>query len=357
MWRYPLLGRAPPQADMTVNLTADGDSEYSFNDGFKLRLGRAAVLRPAYVALVTRDGLVCLDPATRQTRWERADVSQRVQVWGDHRHLFLVETDGQNTHSSRVLRASDGAAVPAPDFAAKYMDGGRRAVLGRHLLIHSGQIGKDRRLWLYDPLTGTEVWSRAVPPQAVVLESADRGLTGFLTAAGRATVFDALTGKPLLEADIAEAARPPGGTSRVQLLADADRFYLFTSAGRIEQHVPSAVGHTQVSGPAYCFDRRTSDLRWHSQRLFVERFLVTDRFADLPALVTCSELPQERPGEANRAALVRVEVVDKATGRVRFHGGYPTAGPFVAVATDPKGHTIDLVRPDVRVRLAQDVGR
>ena len=107
------------------------------------------MLRSGYAALVTRDGLICLDPATRLTRWERADVSPRVQVWGDEHHLFLVETDGQGAHTSRVLRAADGAAVPsAPDFAAKFMDAGRRAVLHRQLLA--------RRRWL---LLGDRVYA------------------------------------------------------------------------------------------------------------------------------------------------------------------------------------------------------
>ncbi len=366
-WRYPLLGRAQPAANMTVRPTPDGDSEYSFDDGFLLRLGRAAVLRPAYAALVTREGLVCLDPATQQTRWERADVSPRVQVWGDDRHLFLVETDAQGVPSSRVLRAADGATVTKiPDFAKLYMSAGRRTLIGRRLLLDSGSGTSPRTLRLYDPLAGRDEWSREVPAGAVLTDGPDRGLVGWVSPVGRLTVLDATTGKQLADAKLTEAdgANPVARLSRACLLADADRFYLFLTAGPGEGQRPGfhltggpTVAQVAVNGPAFCVSRQTGEVVWHTDRLFVGRTLVTERFDELPALVTCTDAPMQRPGEATPAALVRVEVVDKATGRVRHHSGHPNVGPFFAAAADPKTHAVEVVRPDVRVRLAPDAGR
>jgi hypothetical protein len=105
------------------------------------------------------------------------------------------------------------------------------------------------------------------------------------------------------------------------------------------------------------FDRASGNVLWHSDRLFVGRMLVTERFAELPVLVACTEQPAERPGEATRAALVRVEVVDKATGRVRFHGGYANPGPFLSVTTDPKGQAVEFARSDVKLRLVPESSR
>jgi outer membrane protein assembly factor BamB len=362
LWQFPLVERGP--AAQMAPMVVDGEIEFSFDDGFKLRLGRSAVLRPGYAALVTRGGLVCLDPATRQTRWQRADVSPRVQVWGDDDHLFLVETAADGSKSSRVLRAADGRQVPnTRDFAASYTSGERLAVVGRHLLLDADGGSEDRRLRLYDPLTGADAWSRPVPIGAKVLAPADRRLTGFVTTDGRVVILNSDTGTPVTDGvPLGTDGRPlfANLAGRPVLLADADRVYLFaerspTSDLRLILNLggPPPARQFGVDGPAAAFDRRSGEVAWHSARLFTGRTLLAERFDDLPCLVTSTDAAVERPGEATRSPAVRVEVIDKATGRVRLHARAANPAGGFAVA-DLKGDGLDILRSDLRVRLSAD---
>jgi hypothetical protein len=266
-----------------------------------------------------------------------------------------------------VLRAADGAAVAGPpDFAAAYAGPGRRAVLGRHLLLESG-TGQARKLRLLDPLTGSDAWAHDLPAESHLLEATAVGLTGYLTHDGRAVVLDAASGKVVLDAaPEADGRRLLAGTvDKPLLLADAGRFYLFRNRsaagasplGDAGGGGGPAVRQKAVNGVGVCFDRGTGKPLWHSDRLFRGRLIVTDRFEELPALVTSTDAPVARPGEASAVALTRVEVIDKATGRVRFHQGANSPGLFHTAATDPRTQGVELVRPELKLRLVPEAGR
>ena len=82
-------------------------------------------------------------PADRQDAVGRATTSRaRCRLFGDARHIYLVELNNDNTASTtRAFRAEDGASVPVPNFASLYQK--KQRIVGREMLrgrqpVHAG---------------------------------------------------------------------------------------------------------------------------------------------------------------------------------------------------------------------------
>ena len=357
LWRANLLGKsAPTAAQMTVE--AGGDVVYKYDDGWAFRLGRSAVLQPTYAALVTRDGLKALDPATGQDLWVRTNFSAKAFVFGDAKYLFLV--DGKK---SIVLRAADGTPVEGvPDFAAQ-ATGPRLAVVGRNLLLDT-PVDDVVTLRLVDPLTGRAVWSRPVPKGSRVVKSAEPTLIGVLTAAGRFEVLATADGKSIMTGQVDAALLPDpaagGGRNGVAsqdaplMLADAERVYLILAgrdpAGQFMRiNAFQAVLRSQfVNGPVVAFDRATGGRLWYNADVLSNQRLFLERFADLPVLVAAASVVSQSTGTQQ----FRVVVIDKKTGLLRYaHSSGQLTGDFSSVVIDPKARTADFVKYDTRLRI------
>src|SRR5262245_13274548 len=82
VWSKNLLGEThtPNQNPQVEQLTPEGDVTVRFADGYILTLGKAAVLQPGYVCLLTRDGLECVEPVSRRALWTRKGIAERTQI-------------------------------------------------------------------------------------------------------------------------------------------------------------------------------------------------------------------------------------------------------------------------------------
>src|SRR5262249_36544954 len=135
-----------------------------------MTIGQGGPVESSYVCIQNRDGLSALDPLTGKTLWTRADVPSRCRLFGDDRHIYLVELDNNNVATNtRAFRAQDGASVPVPNFAALYQK--RKRILGRELLVADNLPTGGLNLRLYDVHTGKDLWSQGFPAGSVVLQS------------------------------------------------------------------------------------------------------------------------------------------------------------------------------------------
>src|SRR5262249_26011436 len=118
-----------------------------FPNNHRMTVGQSGPVSTTYVCLQTRDGLAALDPLTGRTLWTRSDGPMRCRLFGDDKHIYLVEIDGTGTASgTRAFRAQDGASVAVPPFAALFQK--RQRILGRELLVaDTGASGLDLRLY------------------------------------------------------------------------------------------------------------------------------------------------------------------------------------------------------------------
>ena len=362
LWRYDLFKKNPQPLNVPPQIQQDRDELLiSYEDGWTLRLGRSAVLQPTYACLVTRDGLVAVDPVTGQELWQRSNVSTKSQVFGDAKYVFLVETTGAGTRS-KVLRAVDGSVVEGvPDFATVFTSPGRINLFGRNILQTEGGTDKPRVLRLYDPFTGKDLWKKEYPADSVVLKSMDPKFTGCFQTTGRFEVLDSESGKKLFEggvdADRVDAHLKTDGNFAVKepvLLADSERFYLFlnrdTSANRNRIYGHTMLRSERVNGVAYGFDRASGKRLWFNEGLFENQAIILERFDDLPVLIAASQLMDP----STRTYVYKVTVFDKQLGKVRHNRGYPQNGFFVSMFTDPKTRAVELWRYDLRLRIVPE---
>ena len=366
LWDYNLFGNNPIPFVNGPQINAEGEElVVSYEDNYKLRLGRSAVLQPNYACLLTRDGLVALDPQTGQKLWARSNVSTNARVFGDARHVLLVE-GGAGGGTSKVLRAVDGSAVEsAPDFAALVTSPSRLALLGRMILVGEGGNGSARVLRLVDPTTGRDVWKQEAPATSLVLKTLDPELCGFLNQDGTFEVFESRTGKSLLKAGV-DADRVDAhlkdetgkfAVTKPLLLADGERFYLFLNRDpKPNNNVPfyggvSIIRSHPVNGVAYGFDRATGKRLWFTERLFEAQTLLVERMDELPVLIAAGTVLDEQ----TRTPTYRVAVLDKQAGKLKYFKGHnPQQGLFQTMIYDAKTKGIELFNYNVRVRIVPD---
>jgi outer membrane protein assembly factor BamB len=395
LWRYNLLGAGVPNPNNQpqTEMSPNGEMTITYEDGWRLRLGRSSVLQPGYAALLTRDGLVTLDPATGSKLWSKSDVSPRAQVFGDARYVYLIETGPSGQHTSRVLRAADGAPVSdVPPFGDLLAGPDRVRMYGRLALIHESEkkgdtkpaekakpvIGRvqptppaqakpagqtaaqtNKILRLYDPLTGKDVWRKTYDPGSVLLSTIDTSLTGEVRPDGRFEVLDALTGKVLFEGktDADKVADHVKGLQSAQLLADADRYYLLLNNNRpANNRINYYYGYVgirwlQVPGAVYCFDKTSGKRLWLLDRQFEKLAIVLDRFEELPVIVAANLIMED-----NTVQVYRVAVVDKTLGKLRFARSLDPNGTFLATVTDPKTGEMQYIRYQSKLIITPDTG-
>jgi hypothetical protein len=278
-------------------------------------------------------------------------------VAGDDERLYLGEGNpgGEGVRGVRALRASNGAALALPDAAAAYA--GAVRFLGRRLLVSEEGPRAAVRLRLYDLPTGRDVWDRVFPAGSVLLRSTGDAWVGVAAPDGVVTVLDPSTGREgsRLALDPKHLARVTGG----HLLADTDQFYV-AFQGAVDEKLqngpdPWFRGGLAVAlfhGMLYAFDRAGGGPRWFSpspQPRPVPQAILTERFDELPVLVSSAAFTRQADGKA--VGVVVTRSLDKKTGKLLFdHENAPGSQPFEALRLDPRTGTIDLVSPTFVLR-------
>lgn len=365
-WEENLLGpSAPANQQPTIDVRDPDEVAVNYTEGVKVTIGRAAVLQPGYVAVLTRDGLRAFEPTTKRELWSRKGLPDRCHLYGDARHLVLVER-GADTRpvGVKVLRAVDGQPVDgAPDLGKDLGRATSYRVVGKDAVLAEPAKDGRRVLRRVDLTTGAETWRREFPAGSVPVRSADPAWAGYLTPDGKIEVVSAATGKTAatLPIDPDKVATHVKQAAEVKLLADHDRFYAALDraagaggggvAGRLQQQ-PYALRSLAVNGPVYCFDRASGARLWYVDGLFDHQRLLVERFADLPVLVAAAPVFDKAGGMA-----YKVVVVEKDRGMIRYNkGSAGDTNPFMALNIDPKAGTVDLAKYNFRLRVGPEDG-
>lgn len=341
-----------PNGDMCVTPQLINQFTGQQTPEWAYRVGKSMVLQANYATVLTKDGMVTKDPRTGSTLWQRAGVTQRSLVFGDARHVFLVEPTATG-YASRVFRAVDGVQVAkVPDFGQLVMGSSRLHLLGRNVLVFEAPAkDKPKVLRLYDCLEGKDVWSKEYPAESVAFDTLDPELTGVVSADGKIDLLATRTGKPFHQVSVdakkvdehVKDGKGKFALYRPLLLADADRFYCFLNrdpkanpGGQMQPEqmysYPSYNRARVVNGVAYAFDRGSGKRQWYQETEFVNQRLMVERFDDMPCLVAFNPAYTTDPnnpglgGFKGQAAAHKVVCVDKVNGSVREAKELPQNG-------------------------------
>jgi outer membrane protein assembly factor BamB len=358
LWKFNLFGKNPLLNNQPVNnMTIEDGRLYLLHpDNRREQVGQVGVVESSYVCVQTREGLVALDPTRPgpSVLWAKGDVPARAQVFGDDRHVYVVDAGTSdapiNPPKVQALRAQDGVSVPVPDFGALYAK--RLWALGRCLLLsEDGSAG--RRFRLYDVQTGQDVWQRGFAPGSLVLKSDDPHLTGVLEPDRKLTLLDARTGDAILSATVPgdPADRPEEG----HLFADGDHYYVALNRkpeDRVQWSSSAGAGirALKVNGPLVALGRASGKLEWVCDFL-PHQWLLLEQMSDLPLLLFTTSYSRFGNAVPERQG-VRVTGVDKRTGKLVYDKEFPNSSTqFLAVTANPRDGVIELVRQDLKVRF------
>jgi outer membrane protein assembly factor BamB len=135
-----------------------GGARGVFVDDKKRQLGPTGFVSDRGAYYISRHALVCVDPLTGETIWERDGLPLGADVFGDDEFVFVVPPESE---SAMVFSAADGRrlesrSVPALD--------NRWATYGRNVLAWDQEtVTAPLRLRLLDAWTGDDIWEEQVP--------------------------------------------------------------------------------------------------------------------------------------------------------------------------------------------------
>jgi outer membrane protein assembly factor BamB len=374
-WERSLAGAIGTASGQPMLDPRDGTLQITYPDGWVQRLGMPPVVDPSYVCLQTRDGLVALDPVSGETLWTRADVRPRSYLFGDDRHVYLVEANQEGTPiSARAFSAGDGvAAKDIPDFSAAFaqrqrLDGGR--------IFAADKKDDWLALRLYDVPTGKDVWRKDCGAGSLVVSCEDPHLAAVLEPDGALTAVDLRSAREVLTArvDKDDIAKAQGAS----LLADAGQYYLAINGpreGNAAQfngpwtNLMPGLGYRSlpVNGKVYAFDKKTGQIHW--QTMDVPRADARPGGVPGPARSTPDQLLQQgrrrrrsaldgqqrRPHsrrQTEREARVRQARPGERPAPVPHHPDRPAPGQDRAGQLQPQGHD-HLHRPEGRRKVRE----
>jgi outer membrane protein assembly factor BamB/tetratricopeptide (TPR) repeat protein len=373
LWDKNLLGEHGPGTGGLQYHAADETLQLMFPSGDMIGLAQGGPVQPGYVSLLTRDGLMALDPLTGKTLWIRSDVTARCRLFGDARHIYMVELNNDGTASTtRAFRAQDGASVPVPNFAALYQK--KERVVGRQLVVADSQ-STGLSLRLYDVHTGKDLWSEKFPVGSTVLHSEDPDLAGIITPDGRVNVMSVSRRKVVFKGIV--DVEHMKNLRQAHLLADAKQIYVAFHTtdptnpnNEAWENLQSNTGlrDIPVNGEVYAFDRRTARIKWHNA--VNHQKLVLEQWREMPAMLFTSRYMQGgnngmviRGGMPNQQwGDVYIEAYDKQTGKLFYkmptRNGEPQMGQqyalVYAVNYDAANGKVEMIANNYKLTISQE---
>jgi outer membrane protein assembly factor BamB len=363
LWEYNLFGKTPMPNLYPTRMENEGEGvRLHYQDGWSHKVGKVGVIESSYVCLITRDGLVAVDPTRGNVLWTKSNVSTHVQLMGDDNYVFVFESnaDGGVT-SARAVRASDGVEVQIQDSAQVFSNLKKSKTAGRRVLVLDEKSEK-KAMRLYDILTGKDDWKKEIEGNAILLRCEDPNLTGYVSDKGDVFVFSVKDGKEIFSGKL-DAKKMAQHLDKVEtgiLLADRDRFFVVLNRA-IDNNarnqnmlsVTPGMRTLHVNGTIYCYDRTTQKRLWYTEEQFENQQIILDQFQDLPIVLGAHYYNRINNGvfEGNHFKVVGL---DKKTGRTLYRKEVQQGGPFHALTADPKTGIIELIRADIRIRFSPD---
>ena len=394
LWSHSLIDQNPSQPNRTgqFNLDNEGNLEiiWGQNNGFVMQQTRSAVgqigaVEPSYVALVTQNGLLVLDPIRGGELWKKSDVTAGSQVFGDDQFLCVVETADGGVGSTRVYRAGDGEPVAVRPYPREYQT--KLRTIGRYLLTVTQQPGQTLlSLRLFDPATGNDIWNKPIDPQSTVVTTDDPNLTGWIDPTGRLVALDARSGTELLSTNVAQGRVPLSEVRNLReplLLADKDRFYLALNhpvdqtqimggvvSNNFKQGIRSrlvngwVVAFYRNDGPALVsrktFDAHKGEIAWHSDGPVESQLMVVEHLDDMPILLMTSRRNHLLKNGGQPHAESAVAALHKETGKFVYESGWRQGAAgwqFVDIQTDARLGVVNLIGTSSSVQFHLEDGR
>ena len=279
-----------------------GRSRQAFATPQKELVGATGPLLASATYFIEGRALICADPLTGETLWSREGLPAGSDVFGDGEWIFVVPPGGAQALVFHALDGAQAESRPSEPLANRWTTQGRLVLAWKPKAAVS-QPGADaadptanaappqlpHELWLYDALTGQEIWREALPSGTRGM-LVDSDAVALLQPDGRLAVRSLSAAEPVFEAKL----NPEENLRSVHVLRSQDQYLVATN--RIDplpaNHPPIQIRSITsggevplVTGLLYAFDRRTGQPSWPAP-VAVEQFgLPMDQPRETPVLL------------------------------------------------------------------------
>jgi outer membrane protein assembly factor BamB len=291
--------------------------------------------------------LICADPLTGQSLWERAQIPAAAEIFGDDEFLFVADP---NTNEALVLSPVDGSLIGKRkvELAAR-----RWATHGRRELTWE-QTGSTITLKLMDAWAqGEPLWTKQVTlgSRGTLIDGEELAL---LESSGQFTVLSLASGQVKFASPLA----PEPSLSFIHVIRSSKQYVLIASQEMTDSpdgmvvHPVTTLGGIQqnrVHGRVYAFDRRSGKSQWQVPAFVAQHCLPPDQPAESPLLVFVRNRTRTVGGNAARAA-GSVLCLDRRDGRLVWDSDNETANErriisqvnFCEIVADPAKWAVTL---------------
>lgn len=320
LWRHDVLPRA---SDNTGTITRVQTQTYSYPWGQPRVvatyspdhvLGAVAALSERQLCYVRSRDVVCVDPLTGETLWERSQMSQGADLFSDGELLFVIPP---RSSEAIVLSVADGRELgkrKVDTLEARWATCGRNVLTcrvdGRELVMKLFDAWAEKPLYEARFAAGTRA-TLIGRDEAAVMQP-DGKLVIFSLADGRVIVDQQLEREPrLMNIHVVRSSQQY--FVQMDTVIDArDALPNYTV-----QPSPGGDNSKLVTGRLYAFDRATGKPSWAVPAYISQYGLPLDQAPEAPLLVY---LRQKTPVNANvpRNPMLGVLVIDRRTGELVF---------------------------------------
>lgn len=292
--------------------------------------------------------LVCVEPISGKTAWERTMTDTGCDIFGDQERIVVV---APKSREALILSPIDGEIldrrmIDAPDR--------RWTTCGRNVLVWEQPDGSQAvKLQLYDASNqGSGLWKREVKrgSRGTIIDGRELAL---LEPGGQFTIVSLEDGRELLsqkpkdlenlgENDLESIAVLRTGEQYLlmanQRLTDAER--LFSASPLPADGVQGQAFHGQI----LAFDRRTGQSQWPISAFISQHAPVADQPSESPLLFFVRRVVMTRPGATVTRNSTSVLVIDKRDGRIVYSDdGFLANAMQSHVTVDPDRNSISLI--------------
>ncbi len=259
--------------------------------------------------------LLCVDPLTGTTLWERSQIPAAAEIFGDRELIFVADPAGDE---ALVLSAIDGSLIGRRQIERAER---RWTTHGRRVLAWE-QSGNQVTIKLYDAWQqDPPLWQKQVPlgSKGTLVEGDE---VAILEPGGTFTVVSLASGQVRFAAPL----DPERSLGYIHVLRSQQQYVLIASQEAANSESPpgfmiypigisSSFQQNRIHGRVYAFDRRTGKSQWQTPAFVAFHGLLADQPLESPLLFFVRNKGKATPASSSRQS-GSVLCLDRRDGRI-----------------------------------------
>jgi outer membrane protein assembly factor BamB len=348
LWRHEVMppdptGRRyyPSQNRQLYNPLLGGNRSVYSDPQSQISLGPVS---PRGVCFQRNRQLVCVDPITGKTLWERKLLEAGCEIFGDEERIVVVPP---KSGDALILSPIDGEIV---DRRKIDLPEQRWTTCGRNLLVFETS-GPQYKLQLYDASNqGNGLWKTEVKrgTRGTIIDGEELAL---LEPGGKFTIVSLIDGREILSQQLKDLeALGENDLVSIVVLRSSTQYLLLANQNPTDADrsigasaIPSGGSPgTVVHGQLVAFDRQTGATQWPAAAFIAQHGLAAEQPNESPVLFFVRNV-NTRAGAGTTRNSTSLLAIDKRDGRMIYNDdGFISQAFQSDILADPLRNTVSI---------------